>query len=63
MNHVRPLTTVVLPLTLLLVTVAWTGGGTVSREWAYPAPPAGGDPVPAPVVRRFRFADLSAVRA
>ena len=39
MTHIRPLTTVVLPLALVLVTAAWTlAAGTVPSAWAFPAP-------------------------
>ena len=65
MTHIRPLTTVVLPLALVLVTAAWTlAAGTVPSAWAFPALLVAGTLSGDPVVRAvFRFADLSAVRA
>lgn len=65
MTHIRPLATVVLPLALVLVTVAWTfAAGTVPPTWAFPALLVAGTLSGDPVVRAvFAFADLSAVRA
>ena len=65
MTHIRPLTTVVLPLALVLVTAAWTlAAGTVPSAWAFPALLVAGTLSGDPMVRAvFRFADLSAVRA